>query len=208
MSNLQFFLIADPGTKTVFAMLFVAYNPYTQEIFILDEIYERNPLYTSTQSVWKQAQAKIEAITGPDSVNRWTKIYDSAAAWFSTEMAAQFSVGFAPCQKLSGDKEEGLGLIKDLFNTEGAIQISDLCNFFCLEISRYKTDKMGRVPDGSDHLIDCFRYFLNWIGYRFQKKVKAGKPPIEKRRRAFSMEEDVRRMRRRRDWTEGIMESY
>lgn len=207
MDNLKFYLTADPGTTSTFGVLFVAINPYTQMVYVLDEIYERNPLYTSTRQIWQRCVKKIEAITGPNSQHLWTRMYDPAAAWFSNEMVDQFSVSFAPAEKLAGDRELGIGLMKDMF-FGNAILISDLCFNYILEVSRYKTDALGRIQETNDHLIDPFRYFLRWINYKFKPKTDRELRPAVDRRRAYRLEEDLARAKRDKDWTQRVIDKY
>jgi hypothetical protein len=84
-SKLKWFTICDPGTSTCFAVMFAAYNPYTQQVFILDEIYEKDRQRTDTRQIWERIQKKEQELY-PGSPNRtWKRYYDEAAAWFSAK---------------------------------------------------------------------------------------------------------------------------
>lgn len=151
--NIQKYVVADPGTETVFAVLFYAINPYTNMVYILDEIYAKSQSETSTSVIIPKI---IRARRELDYID-YTQIYDEAEAWFSNEASASFSESFLPTHKSWSSKAEGLSLIKDqMLNVK--VMISDRCKNLVWEISNYVKDKNGNIPKKHDHLIDCWRY--------------------------------------------------
>ena len=204
--RLKYYLVADPGTKTVFGMLFIAYDKWTNTIFILDEIYETKPENTRVQHIYNSLREKAKGV-GPRDLGTWIKMYDPAAAWFGVEIS-QFVRGFSPCRKRAGDKEEAISLIKDIFSARSVCKVSDQCSSFIHEMKYYKTDESGRAVDSDDHLIDCFRYFLKFINYRFKKeKPEPEGDPVD-RRRAFSLEADMKKHFGRKNWASNILSKY
>ena len=57
-SKLKRYTICDPGTSTCFAVLFICYNKFTQQIFILDEIYEKDRKRTDSGQMWERIRKK------------------------------------------------------------------------------------------------------------------------------------------------------
>ena len=162
----------------MFGVLFIAFNPYTKDVYVLDEIYEKDQLNTSVNVIGpeileKQHQFLIK--------QEWTNIYDEAATWFQTEMTDRFDVFFIPTQKSQNKKEHGLSLMKDIM-LEGLLHVSDRCRYFYWECENYIKDKNGKIPKINDHLIDCFRYFLGASCYELNEKEEYIMP---KRVKAF-----------------------
>ena len=166
--KLSWFCVCDPGTTTCFAVLFGCINPYTQQIYLLDEIYETDQKKTSVNVIGQTIkQMKNELYARGD----WTQCADEAAAWFIAEMADRFDEGFLPTQKSLNKKDEGLGLIKDIMLQDKLI-ISDRCKKLYWEMENYVRDKFNRIPKVNDHLIDCFRYLLDIAGYSLNTRLE------------------------------------
>jgi hypothetical protein len=173
LKKVEWYLIADPGTTTRFGALFVAMNQYTGKIYILDEIYEGNQLKTSTKYIVPQMKSKILRLYPTSNIHDdWSKHYDDAGAWFSTEALAQYGWYFSPVEKWRGDKEEGLSLIKDVLIYE-MLRMSDKCENLYSEMEKYAKNDKGVVPKGNDHLIDCLRYLMIVSNYDFETVTNA-----------------------------------
>lgn len=165
LSKLEWYLIADPGTTTCMALLFVAVNPYTKRLYLLDEIYEKRAEETSVTKIMPRVLKKFKALTPyTDFSDECYKIYDEAAAWFSNEVMQQFGYYFSPTLKVHNKKEMGISLIKDILIHKACI-ISDNCENLLKEMESYVADADGKFPKKNDHLIDCFRYFLAAANY-------------------------------------------
>ena len=186
--HLEWYVIADPGTETVFGMLFAAVNPYTKKVFILDEIYAKKQEETSTGKIIP-AMRKIRDELNPLTHN-WVGIYDEAGAWFCNEASFSYNEPFMPTHKAWDKKTSGLSLIKDqLLN--GLALISDRCKHLIWEIENYQKDKNGRIPKKNDHLIDCWRYLNYAAGICLVEDEIPESPDPDDQRSSFTPEDDI-----------------
>jgi hypothetical protein len=201
--KLKWFTVADPGSTSCFAVLFGAYNPYTSQIYILDEIYEKDHSKTSSAQIFARIQETEKRLYPDHPKKTFRRIYDEAAAWFAEEISYNFREHFFPTQKSRIDKESQISLIKDMF-LGSSVLVSDKCVNFADEIRSYKTDEKGKVPKGKDHLIDCFRYVLAHFNYRFIEGVErhTQQPHIR------TPEQAISQMQQRDDWTSFADDPY
>lgn len=187
--NWNYYVSFDPGTASCFAVLFVAIHKYTKQVYILDEIYEKNMRETSTRKIFPRAIEKWRAINVRD--DSWTLTYDYAATWFYNEVVNEFGYGIMPCQKDLRKKEDKLSLIKDMYLAD-LIKVSDNCKNFIFETENYIRDDKGKIPKENDHLLDNFRYILNAGNVHTLPAEEPDKPwdfEIEDRR-AYRIEND------------------
>ncbi len=170
--KLEWFCIADPGTSTVFGVLFICMNPYSREIFVLDEIYEKDRNNTSTRNILPKIHAKMrELAPNLNPEDDWIKVADEAAAWFINEAVNQadprMNLTFVETQKIAHPKEQGISLIKDtllygfLFlsdrvDNDGSGLYWEMEQYVCID---------GKYPKHWDHLIDDLRYFYAEADY-------------------------------------------
>lgn len=191
MRKLQWFVIADPGTVTCFAVLFVALNPYTKTIYFMDSIYEKDQNETSSQKIGKRIvdiKASYNGVT-------WDEVVDEAAAWFRNEAHERFdSLNFRPTSKASADKESGIGLIKDVLLANKAV-FSERVGPLVWELQNLIKDANGKVPKMNDHLIDCFRYFLAAAGYQLESEQEPRDREKSEDFRGARMEDDFPQLR-------------
>lgn len=168
--DLDYYIIADPATSSTFGVLFAAINRTSNNIYLVDEIYEKSRKLMSTNPITQRILNRIKNIAPLKDINDdWYKAYDDAGAWFANEAQSQFNHNWFPAQKWKGDKEEGLSLIKDCLLTEGTMFISSKCINLFDEMSAYAVDDKGNIPKINDHLVDCLRYLLIVSNYDFQK---------------------------------------
>lgn len=197
LNDLEWYQIIDPGTTTCYAGLFAAINPYTKKVYILDEIYETKQSETSTTKIFPKIMEKARALNphldfrGVD----WFHGCDEAAAWAMQEILNHYGVNYMPTNKASAKKEEGLSLMKDMYN-HNLLAISDRCEFFIKETIEYAKDSKGRIPKRNDHLIDCVRYLLYFSNYTLlaalQAQIVEKEDPMTKGRfRRFSDDLDM-----------------
>ncbi len=170
--KLKWFTICDPGTSTCFAVLFAAYNQYTQQMFILDEIYEKDRNRTDTRSIWERIRKKEEDLYPNAPERTWKRFYDEAAAWFQREVQANFRVGLIPTQKQKSEAEKDISRLKMLMAHPGALIVSDRCYWLRWEIESYVTDEEGDYPDKNDHLVDCAKYLMQNSGWKLIEKAE------------------------------------
>jgi len=188
MHKLEWVCHADPGTATCFAVLFVAMNPYTKKLYILDEIYEEDQRQTSVSVIGRRLISKKHSLYQRAD---WLQGYDEAATWFCNEMIDQFDEAFLPTQKAMNKKEQGLGLIKDQLLTDMVV-ISDRCQSLISEIKNYIRDKHGKIPKEKDHNIDNWRYINSLLNYDMNKAKEPANIEEENKewKPYYSMEED------------------
>lgn len=165
----EFFDTYDPGSSVCFAGLFGVLNKYTKEVLILDCIYETDTRSTSVGVLYPKAQAIMDDIYGYEDY--WYGTYDHAATWFMNEVLDRYGRSLMPCQKDLKNKENKLGLIKDML-IDVKLMFSDRCmkgiqdeKGIIWEMINYRKDENGKIPKENDHAIDALRYKLNAMGY-------------------------------------------
>lgn len=160
--KLQFFLWCDPAAASCFAILFVAFNPYTKTVYVLDEIYETNQSDMTVRQIWPRAKRmRDELYTNEEA---WRMGYDEAETWFMNEVVSEFGDGLEPTQKMKTDKIRGLSMIKDIL-LDNRLIMSDRCKKLFWELDICKKDDKGKIIKANDHLIDCLRYILAAYGW-------------------------------------------
>lgn len=178
--KLKWYTIFDPGSSTCFAVLFIAYNSYTSQIFILDEIYETNSRNTDSLSIWKRSIQKEKELFPNRAPRTFKRIYDEAAPWFHINLQKYFrndpEFYMSPCEKNKirgySSKEADCSLIKQIMATDNAFFVSDRCEKFKWEVENYVLSEDGDYPKDHDHLCpDCLTYFLKSAGYKFVEEV-------------------------------------
>ena len=168
MRKLNWFWINDPAAASVFAAIFVAVNPYTKMIYIVDEIYETNQLNMTVDQIGRRGIKMRDDIS---TRVEWRQIYDEAETWFSNEMLDRFQESFEPTFKHAMDKAHGLSLFKDAL-LQKRVMISDSCPKTYWELDNYFKDKNGKIPKENDHTIDCIRYFLAASHYELNTRIE------------------------------------
>lgn len=173
-NKLQWYCMADPGTTTCFAVLFIGFNQYSRKVYCIDEIYETDQRETSSKRIWEKIEKKLEFWgLDPDQVDFCR---DEAASWFENEIyeVTANQIYFRPVAKKYTKKEMGLSNIKDMIN-EGNLVISDRCPKLVWEMENYVRDDKGKIPKENDHLIDSFRYFLDASLYSVKEEAEPKK---------------------------------
>lgn len=153
--QIEYFDGFDPGSHSVFAAGCIAYNRMTSQVFILDEIYEKDRTKTSSRKIWARMEEKEKELY--PTYPRLLRVYDEAAAWFARELA-DLGIALAPTSKESRDKEDDISIMKDFMLGEGNFYISDRCEHGINEFENYKTDENNKPLDTADHFIDLTRY--------------------------------------------------
>lgn len=161
--KLQWILWADPAGASCFAVLFLAINPYSRRIYLLDEIYEQSQPEMTVGKIGRRILSMRSDLMEMPEVE-WRQGYDEAETWFANEMLDMFSEHFEPSQKARSDKTSGLALIKDAL-VSGLVTFSDRCAHLFWEMENYRKDDKGKIAKANDHLIDCFRYALDAANY-------------------------------------------
>lgn len=207
LKKMEWYIVADPGTTTCFAILFACINPYTKKMYLIDEVYAKNQKETSTQEIYKKLFEISKRINPHLDLDDWYKVYDEAGAWFANEVLQQYNTTFFKTEKRKGDKEDGLSVIKDQL-IHNSVVISDKCTNLYKEMITYAKDGKGKIPKKNDHLIDCYRYLIYASHYDFtcvQEYVRRKDPMTEGRhrnRRFDDYDED------NDDWTLGMCDDF
>jgi hypothetical protein len=185
--HLEYFVLADPGTETVFGVLFFVSNPYSKKVYIIGEIYAKSQMETSTSKIIPRIAEKRRYL----EQDEWTQVYDEAEAWFANEASTSYSEPFLPTHKSWDKKSTGLSLIKDQMS-EDLIMISDECPNLVWEIENYVRDKKGNIPKKADHLIDCWRYANAAAGLALDDEETPTEPDEEDMPRGFRPESEFK----------------
>jgi len=204
IKKLDWYCITDPGSTTCFAVLFAAINPYTKQVYILDELYETDQTNTTVRQIYPRIKAKMKELNPHIDVEDWYKVYDEAAAWFATELMGQYGDYFMPTAKHLHKKENGLSLCKDqmIYDT---ITFTDRMVKLKWEVQNYvRTDK-GDIPKRNDHLIDTWRYLNAAANYDMNEIIqkKNLKDPSDRGWR--SIQDDLDEFKSEKDWTHNII---
>ena len=200
--KMEFVVAADPGSTSIFAVLFIAINKYTKKVYVLDELYFDKQEDTRTVHVTNAINFKISEIA-PQA--KWAAVYDEAASWFYTEATALPShlpwnrTNKSAMKKDAFTKEPaGISLIKDLLNRDKLV-VSSSCEKFAWEMENYARsigrDGMARLRKQWDHLLDCLRYGLDYVNFELPSVSEPPPPPRKEGNRWVSIWDDWRSSR-------------
>ena len=207
--KLKWFVSCDPGYATCFAVSFLAFNPYTTEVFILDEIYETDRTKLNVGYLWPLIEKKKKELYDG---GKWSHIYDCAAAGYPNEVRAQFGTAnhFRPTIKDPDDEDKYFRIWNSLFDRldldKNRCWVSEKCVKGMGEMENYITDENGKYPPGGEHWLDTIRYAIKAAGYKYTEKQDNLKIIDEKI--AISMERDFQEKKKRQDWVSEIEESH
>ena len=154
----------DPS-QSAFGVLEMAINPYTKEVYFLDEILERQEDETFEHSLWPRIKAMEDELF-PDPENReperFLRVCDEAAKWWIVGCAndPRIGVAFVPTEKATNSKEFGLSLLRSIFRFDKGY-VSDRCQKFIWQLENWRKNKRGEIPKSHDDLIDASRYGLH-----------------------------------------------
>lgn len=167
--HLRWFQVFDPGFATCFGVLFGCYNPFTSEVFFLDEIYETDRSKLSVNDIWPRVQEK-ERLLYPGG--KWKRVYDSAAPGFPQEVNARWGrppndrIGFQPTFKEKDDEDKYFRVWNGALATNRC-WVASRCSKFIFEMENYLTNEDGTYPDAENHLLDCARYAFKALNFTF-----------------------------------------
>ena len=167
--NMEYYCIVNPGTTRPMGVLFAAFDHYTKKVYILDEIFQKNPQKTSVNLIVPQI-LKIMDNFGPER-DDWNLFYNQNQPWFGEDSLNNFSLFFSP---ISQKKEDGISTIKDMLN-HNSIVISDTCTHLQQEIEDFVAKDNGKLPMTGDRLINCIRYFVKATHYSTEEVKKMAK---------------------------------
>jgi hypothetical protein len=207
--NLEFYVVADPGTTKVFGVLFIAYHKYNKKVYVLDEIYEEQQKKCSTRYIYPRIEAICKMWNySPDIISDiwdvsedWFLGYDEASAWFANEVITNYDTAFIATQKHLKSKSEGISLIRDQLNFD-MILFNEKCEKTWLDMESYARRENGDIPKEHDHTIDCLRYANSFYNYDINEAFRhiKTKDPIKQGRYRRIEDDDLDE----EDWTKDI----
>lgn len=164
-SHMKWITSIDPGYAECFAVLFLGYNPYTGQIYIVDEIYLKDRNKCAVPEVWPLIEKKQKQHFS----GTWTNIYDNAALSFSVEVNSYLrdqgrSANLIPTIKQKGDEDEYFRAINTSYSDLGRVKVAKHCLGYIKEAENYETDEFDRYPDKNNHQLDNNRYIYKYLG--------------------------------------------
>lgn len=202
--HMEFYAIADPG-QDVFAVCFFAYNKETQQIYLLDEIYETDRYKTSSEPMWEETQHRKRMLQEFIPMDEWQDVYDEAASHYEVEIMSKFGVKLRATQKKAGKSMlSHVSLLKDAMRVPRCFQVSNTCTHSINEILKFK-DLNAR---NDNHVIDILRYFIEESGYSYQETretlVVNSRDVIKPR--GFTLEQDAKEWDLEQDPFSGLVD--
>ena len=169
------YILCDPASTSVFAVEFFLFNPTTQMVIPVGEIYESVPAQMTAVNINASIDSKIKDITGIGKVKEVNYVHDSAAAWFANEMSGvDSSKWFEPADKSSG-------LQGEISNWRGVLAHghfiwTDAVPKLRWEMENCILNEKGKLPDKDDHAWQAGAYGLKSMGFDFNTVLEPNKP--------------------------------
>lgn len=164
---LQWLTVTDPS-NSAFGVVHMAINPYSKEVYWLDEILEKEESETTEQALWPRIEEKENELYPDENEDqdRFLRVCDEAAKWWIVGCAndPEINIHFDPTEKHLNSKEFGLSLLRSIFRFNKGF-VSDRCEWLAWQIENYRKDKRGQIPKANDDLIDASRYGLHKVSY-------------------------------------------
>lgn len=164
--NLKWFTAIDPGYATCFAVLFACVNPYTNQIFWLDEIYSTDRRENAARDMWPEIQRRQKRLYD----GKWTTIYDNAGESFAVEVHAinrdrGDKAVLVPTFKQKSDEDAWFRVLNSVFALKEQSYVAEECKQFIWELEEYETDEKDNYVDAHNHLLDDARYILKYAQF-------------------------------------------
>lgn len=197
LNKWHLFITFDPAASSVFGVLFAFYNPYSKQMIIFDEIYETDPREMTAGKMFIKVEEKIKPYRSIVKSIRW--IYDEAARYFRSEIyelpqryekegiVYKNDWSLEPSQKNAVGIDGYLSIVRSVLN-KGLVTVTDNCVKFRWEMESYVKNENGKIPKENDHLINCFQYKLQAMGFNLAEIEEPKKEDPFLARRAISME--------------------
>ena len=170
----------DPGTTSVFAVVFMLWNPWSKQIIVFDELYVEDMAETTSRKIHARTQEKLKDFR--KAVKEIDFVYDEAAVWFANEVSEISEDWYIPSQKSEFGVDGYIGLLREAM-ARGLVTITNNCEKLIWEMQNYIRDEKGRVPKADDHAINALQYALGSTGLRFDedKEPIANDPDLQRR---------------------------
>lgn len=209
-NQFNWYVIADPAAASVFCVMFVAVQPDTKDIYVVDGIYERDRRRTASSLINDAIKEKCREWNA--SLEDWMFFYDDHEVWFQNESERlKEAPPWQPTGKYTRTKDSGISTVKDAIDYHKLWVNVELAEYFN-EFESYITDEKGNIPKGRDHYIDCTRYLIivsHWEGYKLEEE----EIPEHIRNdpwllQAIKTEEDIESEELLDDWTHDMFRDW
>ena len=164
----DWYCVIDPAASSVYAVSFLATHTKTKLTFLLDELYIKDRMLTTTGHIIPMIKEKMLELNRNIKPTDWFKVCDEQAAHHIIEIISRYpDMAFMPSQKLKNNKDEMHMTIKDMFTYDKLI-FSDRAVNAAKEVEEYATSAEGltlKTRHSKDHLLDTFVYFLHTSHY-------------------------------------------
>lgn len=199
----EMWVMADPGSTTVFAVGFFILNRYTGEAFLVDEIYEKDDKLTSAGLIWKRV---LDIEPKRFGKNKPIRYYDEAAAWFVREVSHLYphDCGMTATNKKAYERDstfnaDSCSIIKTALVMDKYYIAEECPNSIEEMINYHKNEKGDIAMNQPDHTIDFTRYFFHesgWSADRYAIQSEASYDrgfytPDDDFKRKFKSDEDA-----------------
>lgn len=166
-AQFSFYNVIDPAGRGIFGGIFAAMHKTTKHIFILDEIYEKDRIESTTSRMIPKILEKMKELAPTLKPQQWIKLCDEHETLYISEIYSSYGLSYGKTDKNNNKKEGGVAVIRDAFLLD-RVFIADNCVNTIKEIEEYAYNEQGEIPKNHrvmDHTIDCFRYMLAAAGY-------------------------------------------
>lgn len=181
----------DPASSSIFAVVFMLFNPYTKKVICVDEIYEDKPEQMTARAIFERVNEKIKEFKRL-GIKDVTFTYDAAAKWFKNEVNEIDTKSL--WWLIPSDKSSGLdGEISAWrgIAAHGLLTIADRCVKLKWELNNYSKDDKGRLPDKDDHAWQAGAYALKTMGFDFTVTLEPISEDPDLQKRSYTPEDDM-----------------
>lgn len=177
----------DPASTSIFAVVFMLFNPYTKKVIPVGEIYESRPEYCTARKMRDAIKHKI-SVFEEKGIKSVEMTYDSSARWLRNEMnEIEPSFWLNPCDKSSGLQGE-ISVWRGVL-AHGHFEWTDAVPKLRWEMENYILNDKGKLPDKDDHAWQAGVYSLIAMGFDFNAVLEPKEKEDE--RRGFRIEDEI-----------------
>lgn len=160
----------DPASTSVFAVVFLLFNPFSKKVIPVGEIYESRPEYCTARKMRDAIREKIQGFE-QRGIKSIEMTYDSAARWLRNELnEIEPMWGLLPCDKSNGLQGE-ISVWRGVLS-HGHFEWTDSTPKLRWEMENYILDEKGRLPDKDDHAWQAAVYSLIAMGFDFTETLE------------------------------------
>ncbi len=183
-------ITCDPGSSSVFGVLFALFNEYSKKIIVFDELYLTDPHEMTARAVHTKIMEKTDDIR--KIVKEIRYVYDEAAKWFQSEIYGipNNNMWLEPSRKSEVGVFGYIGIVRSVLN-KSLLMVTENCTKFRWEMDKYMKDEKDKIPKKDDHLINCFQYKLQALGFNLEDESEPKPEDPFLAKRAIRMEDEL-----------------